>query len=124
MGNQSIDKGLYFLITIASYYGIPSSAENVIHSLAMEGKTFENNDILRAAKLLKLKAKTVKISADRINKMTMPAIIKSSIGYILLLKTDENRILIVDEPEGKAKVITKEELKEIWDGDIILFIPR
>lgn len=124
MESKSTDKGLFFLITIASYYGIPSNSENIIHSMAMEGKTFENDDILRAAKLLKLKAKAEKISLDKLNKMTLPAIIKCNYGYSLLLKTDENRFLVLDEPYGKTRIIPKDELNELWDGEIILFIPR
>lgn len=121
---ENLDKGLYYLITIAAYYGIPANADNVIHSLAMEGKEFQNDDILRAAKLLKLKAKAAKISSDKLDKMTLPAIIKCGGGYELLLKVDENRLLILDEPGGKTNVIAREELNEIWNGEIILFIPR
>lgn len=124
MENKEIDKGLYYLLTIAAYYGIPANAENIIHSMAMEGKAFENNDILRAAKLLKMKARTAKISVDKLHRMTLPAIIISSNGYLLLLKTDSNRFLILDEPGGKTKVVDKIELNENWDGEIILFIPR
>lgn len=124
MESKKADKGLYFLIAIAAYYGIPASGENIIHSMAMDGKRFESDDILRAAKLLKLKAKTIKISADKLCKMTLPAIIKCINGYALLLKADENRFLVLDEPEGKTKVITKDELNESWSGECILFIPR
>lgn len=124
MESKKADKGLCFLITIAAYYGIPASSENIIHSMAMDGKTFESDDILRAAKLLKLKSKAVKINADKLSKMTLPAIIKCRIGYALLLKADETRFLILDEPDGKTRVITKDELNENWSGECILFIPR
>lgn len=124
MGSKNVDKGLYFLITIAAYYGIPSNAENIIHSMAMEGKAFGNDDILRAAKMLKLKAKTAKIDSSKLNKMTLPAIIRCSSGYTLLLKCEENKLLILDDPTEKTKVITIEALEEIWNGEITLFIPR
>lgn len=124
MESKKADNGLYFLVTIAAYYGIPASSENIIHSMAMDGKTFESDDILRAAKLLKLKSKAVKINADKLSKMTLPAIIKCRSGYALLLKADETRFLILDEPDGKTRVITKDELNENWSGECILFIPR
>lgn len=124
MENKNVDKGLYFLITIAAYYGIPSNAESIIHSMAMEGKIFGNDDILRAAKLLKLKVKSTKVNEDKLSKITLPAIIKIKSEYVLLLKADENRVLVLYEPNGKTQIITKDELNKLWDGDIILFIPR
>ena len=41
------DFGLHCLMTIAAYYRIPADAKNIVHLLAMEGKTFSDPDIIR-----------------------------------------------------------------------------
>ena len=121
---QKLDFGLQCLMIIAAYYRIPADAKNIIHLLAMEGKAFGDDDLLRAAKLLKIKAKAAEIIPEKLSKMTFPAILKTSGGYLLILKADGERCLIITEANNVPHVITMEQLSEIWDGKILLFVPR
>ncbi|MBQ8780702.1 MAG: type I secretion system permease/ATPase [Oscillospiraceae bacterium] len=118
------DFGLQCLMTIAAYYKIPADAGNIVHLLAMEGKSFDDGDILRGAKLLKLKAKSADIPADKLKKMTFPAILKTDEGYFLILKSDGERCLVVTESSNAPKIILMDKLNEVWHGGILLFIPR
>lgn len=118
------DFGLQCLITIAAYYGIPASADNIIHNLAMEGKKFGNNEIVRAAKSLKLKAKSTVIRTDKLAKMTLPAILQTDNGYILALKTDGKKCLVAENEFTPPVIMEMSELRGKWNGGIILFIPR
>ncbi len=118
------DFGLQCLITIAAYYGIPASADNIIHNLAMEGKKFGNNEIVRAAKSLKLKAKSTVIRTDKLAKMTLPAILQTDNGYILALKTDGKKCLVAENEFAPPVIMEMSELRGKWNGGIILFIPR
>lgn len=121
---QKLDFGLQCLMTIAAYYRIPADAKNIIHLLAMEGKLFGDDDLLRAAKLLKIKAKSAEIVPEKLNKMTFPAMLKTSSGYLLVLKADGERCLVISEENNVPHVITTEQLEEIWNGKILLFVPR
>lgn len=121
---QKPDFGLQCLMTIASYYRIPADAKNIIHLLAMEGKTFGDDDLLRGAKLLKIKAKSAEIIPEKLSKMTFPAMLKTNDGYLLILKADGERCLIISEENNAPHVITMEQLSKIWDGKILLFVPR
>lgn len=118
------DFGLQCLITIAAYYRIPADAKNIIHLLAMEGKTFSDSDLIRGAKLLKIKAKAAVIVPQKLVKMTFPAMLKTTDGYFLILKADADKCLIVTEENSAPKIISMEKLCEIWNGEILLFIPR
>lgn len=121
---QKLDFGLQCLMTIAAYYRIPADAKNIIHLLAMEGKSFGDDDILRAAKLLKIKAKSAVIISEKLIKMTFPAIMNTNEGYVLILKSDGERCLVITEDNNLPHVITIDKLTEIWDGKIMLFVPR
>lgn len=118
------DFGLQCLMTIAAYYRIPADAKNIIHLLAMEGKTFSDSDLLRGAKLLKIKAKSAVIVPPKLVKMTFPAILKTTDGYFLILKADPEKCLIVTEKNNVPSVISMDKLCEVWHGEILLFIPR
>lgn len=121
---QKLDFGLQCLMTIAAYYRIPADAKNIIHLLAMEGKAFGDDDLLRAAKLLKIKAKSAEIILEKLSKMTFPAMLKTSDGYLLILKADGERCLVISEENNTPYVITMEQLSKIWYGKILLFVPR
>lgn len=121
---QKLDFGLQCLMTIAAYYRIPADAKNIIHLLAMEGKAFGDDDLLRAAKLLKIKAKAAEIIPEKLSKMTFPAMLKTSDGYLLILKADGERCLVINEENNTPHVITMEQLSKIWYGKILLFVPR
>ncbi len=121
---QKLDFGLQCLMTIAAYYRIPADAKNIIHLLAMEGKTFGDDDLLRGAKLLKIKAKSAEIIPEKLSKMTFPAMLKTSGGYLLILKADGERCLVISEENNVPHVITMEQLSKIWYGKILLFVPR
>ncbi len=118
------DFGLQCLMTIAAYYRIPADAKNIIHLLAMEGKPFSDPDLIRGAKLLKIKAKAAVIVPQKLLKMTFPAMLKTTDGYFLILKADTDKCLIVTEESNAPKIISMEKLCEIWHGEILLFIPR
>lgn len=121
---QKLDFGLQCLMTIAAYYRIPADAKNIIHLLAMEEKAFGDDDLLRASKLLKIKAKSAEIIPEKLSKMTFPAMLKTSDGYLLILKADGERCLVISEENNVPHVITMEQLSKIWYEKILLFVPR
>jgi subfamily B ATP-binding cassette protein HlyB/CyaB len=125
-GNQQkVDKGLKCLATIAAYYQIPCDPMSLIHQLAKQGSAFNDNDIIRAARILQLKSRLVKVKLSNLRKMATPAILKTEAGYILLLKADKERCMIAGLDDSNIpKTITSLELSKIWSGEIFLFIPR
>lgn len=122
---NQIDSGMQCLITIAKYYGIAADDKQLRHLQSLEGKQMHVDDILRAAKKLKLKAKKARIKQKSLSEMTLPGVLQlTDHQFILLAKVDEKNALVLYAFESAPKLISHEELSNIWDGTILLFIPR
>lgn len=125
--NSHVDTGLQCLITIAAYYGLPADAASIKHDLALDDKAMLPEDILRAAKLMKLKSRQVNIHPTAISKMSLPAILILKDGSFIITakaEAEEEKVLAVFPHDNAPKVLTYDELGDIWDGAIILLIPR
>lgn len=125
IGTEEKDSGIQCLITIATYYGIPVEEKQIRHMQTLEGKIMTSDDILRTAGKLKFKAKSTTINIDSLPKMTLPAILKLADGqFVIVAKADDKRILVLYAYENAPNVLCTEELSNIWNGEILLFIPR
>ncbi|MCM1327772.1 MAG: type I secretion system permease/ATPase [Bacteroidales bacterium] len=119
------DGGLQCLITIAAYYGIAADAGSMIHSLNLESRKMTAQDILLASKKIKLKSRLVHVNVYALSKMTVPAILIMKNGDFMILARQEGERLLILHPFEKAPhVMECGELESVWDGDIILLIPR
>jgi len=119
------DGGLQCLITVAAYYGISVNAEGLIHNLGLEERKMEPGDILLASKQIQFKSRLTKVNRYALPKMTLPAILVTrNEEYLVLAKVGQQDMLVLYPFEKTPQTLTFEELKEIWDGDIILLIPR
>lgn len=119
------DSGIQCLITIAVYYGIAADAKQLRHLQSLEGRKMKADDILRAAKKLRLKSKKARINEKSIKKMTLPAILILADGqFIIAAKADNQKVLILYPFERIPKMVDYNQLCEIWKGEILLFTPR
>jgi len=119
------DAGLQCLVTIAAYYGIAVDAQSIIHSFNAENRRMTVQDILLAAKEVKLKSKLAHINVYALAEMTVPAILIMKNGdFVILAKQDKERLLLLNPFEKAPYMATCEEVEKIWSGDIILLIPR
>ena len=82
---KQVDTGLYALCGIASYYRIAADPGNLQRELALTGHTSDSGDIVRAAKLVGLKARIIDLQgaskhprklAKRLDVVPTPAIVK------------------------------------------------
>ncbi len=78
---RKIDTGLRALCAIAAYYRIAADPGLLQRELALMGRQSDNGDIVRAAKLIGLKARIVEVSgaaklARRLDAIPVPAIVK------------------------------------------------
>lgn len=70
------DTGMKCLITIANYYGIGADEEHLRHVLSLGTEPVGNEEILRIAKRLKLKAKCVDAGGLVLHELPLPAMIR------------------------------------------------
>lgn len=122
---ENADSGISCLIMIAAYYGIPVDEETVKHNYNLTGKTADVNDVLLIAKKLKLKAKHLKLRSDKLKDMTLPAVVKLENGeFAILLKMQEEKVLIAFYNERSPKILSMEEFDGIYSKEALLFVPR
>lgn len=120
-----IDTGLQCLVTIATYYGIHADEKQLRDSLGMGDEPVDESNILRMAGQLKIKAKKVDLQIRNLKKIPLPGIIKTKDNnYLLLIKVDEDKAVILYPDKLSPQVITIDELEVLWSGSIMLFIPR
>lgn len=122
---KRMDAGLQCLVTIASYYGIPVDAEGLVHSLGLEDRQMTAQDFVRAAKRVNFKSQITKVNIYALEKMTVPAVLMTKDdNFVILARIQQNKALALYPFEKAPRLLTFDELQEIWDGEIILLIPR
>ncbi|MBM4322813.1 MAG: type I secretion system permease/ATPase [Deltaproteobacteria bacterium] len=122
---KRIDTGLMCLVMVAGYHGLAVDPEQLRHTLALGPEGMGTIDILRGARELGLKAKEAQVSFDRLKHLHMPAIASFDGGkYIVLAKTDSDKVLIFDPGEGKPQLLSKNDFIGQWKERIILLTYR
>ena len=122
---KKVDTGLVCLVMVAGYHGLSVDPEQLRHTLALGPEGMGTMDLLRAAKELGLKAKEAQVSFDRLSRLAMPAIAAFDDGrFIVLARTDSDKVLIFDPIEGKPKLLPKDDFTAQWEKKIILLTYR
>lgn len=121
---KEIDNGLQCLMIIAAYYHIPADANKLRHSFAVNGRNFNNSDIIRAAKKLGIKSTETIVKKNKVKTITLPAILCCDGGYVVLAKITKEKCLIFNPKETAPHSIDIDELYNVWNGETILLIPR
>jgi ATP-binding cassette, subfamily B, bacterial HlyB/CyaB len=124
-----IDTGLACLIMTARFHGVAADANQLSHEFAVAGKPFSNTEILLSAKRLGLQAKVVKVSTARLNKTPLPAVavVRNQQGetdYFIVAKVEGDQILMQSPTVGQPTTLSIDQLKNQWDGEMILFTSR
>jgi len=123
---QSIDTGLVCLVMMAQFHEIAVNPAQLLHEFGTEGKTFSDDEILLAAKEVKLKAKNVSTGSwERLARTPLPAIAKDNEGnYFIVAKMAEDKVLIHNPTSGKPEQLTKAEFLDKWSEQVILITRR
>lgn len=80
--------------------------------------------LVLAARSLKMKARIVTTTADRLGYTPVPAIAVARDGtFFILARTEQNRILIHDPTQARPVIISVPALTQRWDGRLILLRP-
>src|SRR3984957_3280149 len=82
---RPLDPGLRALCGIAAYYRIGADPVQVARELALGARQAGEGDLIRAAKLIGLKARLVtKVTAERLATLPTPAIIHMTSGALMV----------------------------------------
>ena len=123
--NTHLDTGLRCFVMLMQFLGVSADPEQIRHAYAIDAEGMTIIDMVRAAKELGVKAKTVKVEFKRLFKLKLPAIIRLNSGkFIILAKVEQDKLLILDPIKNSPQAIKQEEFISQWNGDIILFVHK
>jgi len=133
-GNDSsipeISTGLACLVMMARLHGVAAEPDQLAHEHAGSDQSFGTLEILLAAKRLKLQAKAVKVSPDRLAKTPLPALAVGKcvdgkpIDFFILACIDGDQVLIQSPTVGRPEKLSLVDLQARWSGELILFTSR
>lgn len=119
------DYALDALRIIAKFHEIAINTEDIKHRFESDSTGLNQQQWLLAAKSVGLKARVVKKTAERLNKVNLPAVVWDENGHhFILAKSDNNGYLIQDLALKKPVVLTKAQFDERYQGTIILVTSR
>lgn len=121
-GRSSIDSGLACLLVLARFHGVAADVAQLAHLFQADGKPFAVPETLLAAKFLKLKAKVVDSSIERLPKLPLPAIAIDRDGaFVVLARADDHDVLVHDPRTSRPQKLAHAEWRQRWSGKLILF---
>nr|WP_229410298.1 type I secretion system permease/ATPase [Massilia sp. YMA4] len=118
---------------MARLHGVAADPDQLAHEFAPPGGTLATADLLLAARKLDLKAKAVRTDASRLDKTPLPAIAlgRDADGkpeYFILARVDSNehgtQVLIQSPTAGRPQTLTLEQLRQRWEGELVLIASR
>ena len=124
---QKIDTGLRALCGVAAFYRIASDPDQLQHELALKGRQSENQDILRAARLIGMKARSLTgVTEARLAKIPTPAIVRiEGAGFHVYGGVNPNgRARLVDPVTRTDRELSLKELLAATGGEVILIARR
>jgi subfamily B ATP-binding cassette protein HlyB/CyaB len=114
--------GLSVLTLMLRFHGIAIDARQLTHQY---GDSIGMQEIIRCAKELKLKARVIDSTWERLVKTALPAIAERNDGtFVVASKAADDKILILDPLVGKPQSLTRPQFEAGWSGRLILMTRR
>lgn len=119
----SPDGGLTALVFILRTQGVGVEPEQIRHQFP--GTAIGVAEMIRCAKGLGLKARSVTSNWTRLANTPLPAIAALRDGSFLLLgRCGEDRILVQAPDAPRPVMMSRDELEAVWDGRLVLMTKR
>src|SRR5438094_3812568 len=117
------DLGLAALVMLLRYNGIGADPEQIRHQFG--GQKIGVQEMLRCAKELGLKARSVASNWPRLAKTPLPAIAAlRDGGFLILGKAGEDKAIVQSAVSSKPELMSKAEFEAVWDGRLVLMTRR
>lgn len=117
--------GLACFVALLGFLGRPADPEQLRYLLGNGQQDPTSTDLLRLAKQLDVKARLVKAAPAQLSRYPLPAIaLLGGSSYTLLLKADENRVLVFDPVQERPVAIPIEEFGQTFAGELIVMTTR
>ena len=115
--------GLEALLTLLHLQGVAADRDQISHRLGTS--TLGAPEILRCARDLGLKARTLRTSWPRLAKTPLPGIAVLRDGtFMVIAKASDEKVLVQSPQTGRPELMTRDEFARVWDGGLILMARR
>jgi subfamily B ATP-binding cassette protein HlyB/CyaB len=119
---SAADPGLDSLVLLLRFHGVAAEREQLAHRLGRG--TVGVAEILRCARELGVKARACRTSWPRLPSTPLPAIAPlRDGGFMLLARAAEDKVLVLP-PGSRPRLMSRDELLAVWDGQLILAARR
>jgi subfamily B ATP-binding cassette protein HlyB/CyaB len=120
-----VDSGVVCLALISQFLRKPAEAEVIRHDLGLSTSTASRDDLVRAAKRLNLRARAIRPSRKRLDRLPLPAIVEKADGsFAILGAISKDKVLLQDPQVGPPQEISRAEFEARWSGYVILVTSR
>ena len=117
------DLALAALVMLLRYNGIGADPEQIRHQFG--GQKIGVQEMLRCAKELGLKARSVASNWPRLAKTPLPAIAAlRDGGFLIIGKAGEDKAIVQSAVSSKPELMSKAEFEAVWDGRLVLMTRR
>src|SRR5271166_5989836 len=114
--------GLTCFVLVLRFLGRAADPEQIMHRY---GREFGEEQILRCAKELKIKARAIESDWGRLAKTSLPAIAERRDGsFCIVGKCADDQLLIHDPVTGTMQSVGREQFEAEWSGRLILMTRR
>jgi ATP-binding cassette, subfamily B, bacterial HlyB/CyaB len=122
---MTADAGLNALVLIARLHGTPADAAHIRHQTGLANGRFSEEDLLRAARSLGLKARVVKWDPARLKFVSLPALVFDSEGrHFILAKLADERALIQEGDGSPPQIVALQQVLNRGSGRLLLLASR
>jgi subfamily B ATP-binding cassette protein HlyB/CyaB len=120
---RPVDPGLEALVTLLRLQGVAADAGQIRHRLGTD--KIGAPEMLRCARDLGLKARTWRTDWSRLARTPLPAIASlHDGGFLVVAKASEDKVLVKSPMAARPALMTRDELAEVWNGELILMTRR
>jgi subfamily B ATP-binding cassette protein HlyB/CyaB len=117
------DTGLASLVLLLRFHSIAADPEQIRHRLG--GAAVGIPEMLRCARELGLKARSITRRGSQLAKSPLPAIVQRKDGSFLVLgKLVDDKVLVQDPFAGRPTLTSRAEFEAEWNGRLVLMTPR
>ena len=122
-GSGESDSGLASLVMLLRFHGTAVDEGQIRHRLG--GAAIDIPEMLRCARALGLKARSITSSLPRLTKTAMPVIVQRTDGSFLILgRLNDDKVLVQDPRVGRPELIERAAFEAEWNGKLVLMTRR
>jgi ATP-binding cassette, subfamily B, bacterial HlyB/CyaB len=119
------DHGLAALVNIARFHGIAADADQLRHAAGTGASAFTESELIRCARRIGLKARSVVFRPERLDGTPLPAMVLDQNGkHFILAKSNGETALILESGMATPAIRPMEEIAARSTGTMLLFASR